>query len=153
MIYLVKNKKLELKYVPGKGAWTYHLEIPGTKDIKGKWGEIKVSGTIDGYEIEKRNLAPVTGGDKIISVNNTIRKAINKKGGEIVSVTLYLEERKEHIDQKKILEVFKEADVLHKFKKLSNEEQKEIVDHILFSNSETKQIQLIGKQIDRLSQS
>jgi hypothetical protein len=152
MIYLVKNKKLELKYVPGKGAWTYHLEIPGTKDIKGKWGDIKVSGTLDGYEIEKRNIAPVTGDDKIISVNNTIRKAINKKGGELISVTLYLEERKEHIDQKKILEVFKEADGLHKFKKLPKEGQREILDHILFSNSETKQIQWIGKYIDQLSQ-
>jgi hypothetical protein len=128
------------------------LEIPGTKDIKGKWGDIKVSGTLDGYEIEKRNIAPVTGGDKIISVNNTIRKAINKKGGELISVTLYLEERKEHIDQMKILEVFKEADVLHKFKKLPKEGQQEILDHILFSNSETKQIQWIGKYIDHLSQ-
>lgn len=42
MNYLIKEEKLELKYVPGKGAWTYHIIIPNTKDIKGKWGEIKV---------------------------------------------------------------------------------------------------------------
>jgi hypothetical protein len=53
MHYIVKNKKLELKYVPGKGAWTYHLEIPGTKKIKGKWGEMRVSGSIEGYKIKK----------------------------------------------------------------------------------------------------
>jgi hypothetical protein len=27
MEYLVKDKKLELKYAPNKGAWTYHIEI------------------------------------------------------------------------------------------------------------------------------
>lgn len=33
MDYLVKDKKLKLKYEPGKGAWTYHIQIPNTKHI------------------------------------------------------------------------------------------------------------------------
>jgi len=40
MDYLVKDEKLELKYEPGKGAWTYHLQIPNTKHIIGKWGSL-----------------------------------------------------------------------------------------------------------------
>ena len=43
MDYIIKDQKLELIYEYGKGAWTYHLRIPNSKDIDGKWGEIKVS--------------------------------------------------------------------------------------------------------------
>jgi len=85
---LLKNKKLILQHVPGKGAWTYHLVIPGTKDIRGKWGFMKVSGTIDGYEFKDLNLAPMTNSDKRISVNGEIRKAIGKAGGDEVTVTM-----------------------------------------------------------------
>ncbi len=46
MEYLVKAEKLELKYQPGKGAWTYYIQIPNMKHIVGKWGTMKVSGTI-----------------------------------------------------------------------------------------------------------
>lgn len=41
MNYLIKDEKLELKYAPGKGAWTYHIQIPNTKHIVGKWGRSK----------------------------------------------------------------------------------------------------------------
>ena len=90
MEYLVKEEKLELKYQPGKGAWTYHIQIPNTKHIVGKWGTMKVSGTIDNYKIESVNLAKLGGEDKLISINSKIRKAINKNGGDTVTVTLYL---------------------------------------------------------------
>ena len=92
MRYIVKDKELILKFMPGKGSWTYHLEIPDTKDIKGNWGSIKVSGFIDNYPIESKNLLPLKGQDKILSISNTIRKAINKCGGEPVNVTLYIPE-------------------------------------------------------------
>jgi hypothetical protein len=38
MNYLVKDKQLPIHYDPGKGAWTYSIIIPNTKDLKGKWG-------------------------------------------------------------------------------------------------------------------
>ena len=47
MDYLVKDQKLELKYEPGKGAWTYHIQIPNTKHLVCRWGFSKVSGFID----------------------------------------------------------------------------------------------------------
>mgnify|MGYP003660717601 FL=1 len=78
MEYLVKDEKLELKYEPGKGAWTYHIQIPNTRHIVGKWGSMKVSGTIDNYTIESINLAKLGDEDKLISINANIRKAINK---------------------------------------------------------------------------
>lgn len=87
---LIENKKLILQYVPGFGAWTYHLQIPGTEKIQGKWGYLKVSGTIDSYKISNLNLAPRKGEDKLISINKNIRDAIGKTGGDTVTVTLYL---------------------------------------------------------------
>ncbi len=58
MIKIIDNQELKLKYKKGFGAWTYHLSIPGTFNIEVKWGYLKVSGTIDDYEIKSINLAP-----------------------------------------------------------------------------------------------
>lgn len=90
MIKIIDNQKLELHYKEGFGTWTYHLRLPGTADIKGKWEHLKVSGTIDDFEVENIYLAPRKMEDKIISINKEIRDAIGKSGGDIVTVTLYL---------------------------------------------------------------
>ena len=153
MEYLVKDEILELKYQPGKGAWTYHIQIPNTKHIVGKWGSMKVSGTIDNYKIKSINLAKLGDEDKLISINDKIRKAINKSGGDKVTVTLYLLTSKEQITEKEILETFKDAGVLKTFKKLTNEEQMEIIGKIASTKSEEKQIKVILKFIDQLSKS
>tara|TARA_B100002049_G_C15976508_1_gene331068 strand:- start:197 stop:517 length:321 start_codon:yes stop_codon:yes gene_type:complete len=87
---IVDNQKLKLIYKNGNGAWTYHLVIPNTADISGTWGSIKVSGLIDDYELKEINLAPRKEMDKMISINEEIRKAIGKSGGDTVTVTLYL---------------------------------------------------------------
>ena len=153
MEYLVKDEILELKYEHGKGAWTYHIQIPNTKHIVGKWGSMKVAGTIDNYKIESINLAKLGDQDKLISINDKIRKAINKSGGDKVTVTLYLLTSKEQITEKEILETFKDAGVLKTFKKLTNEEQMEIIGKIASTKSEEKQIKVILKFIDQLSKS
>lgn len=152
MEYIVKNEKLELKYQPGKGAWTYHLCIPNSKNIEGKWGDIKVSGFIDNFKIESRNLAPITGGDKILSINAEIRNAIHKTGGDLVTVTLYLLSNKEKITESQILQTFKESNVLNAFKKLNQEEKKEILESIISQKNEEKQIKILIKHIDNLSE-
>lgn len=153
MEYLVKDEILELKYEHGKGAWTYHIQIPNTKHIVGKWGSMKVAGTIDNYKIESINLAKLGDQDKLISINDKIRKAINKSGGDKVKVTLYLLITKKQITEKEILETFKEEGVLKTFKKLTDEEQKEIIAKITSTKSEDKQIIVILKFIDQLSKS
>jgi Domain of unknown function (DUF1905) len=151
MEYLVKNKKLELKYVPNKGAWTYHIKIPNSKHILGRWGFLKASGTIDNYKIENKNLFTITGQDKLISINAEIRKAINKTGGDLVKVTLYLSATKEQITEKQVLETFKESNVLKKFQKLTADEKSEILTNIFSQKSEDNQIKAIIKHTDILS--
>lgn len=151
MEYLVKDEKLELKYQPGKGAWTYHIQIPKTKDLVGKWGYLKVSGFIDDHKLEAKNLFTITGQDKLISINEKIRKAINKTGGDTVNVTLYLLNNIELITEKEILETFKDSGVLKAFKKLSEDERSEIVAKIISIKSDDKQVAMIQKFIDQLS--
>ncbi len=151
MEYIIKDEKLELKYQHGKGAWTYHLRIPNSKNIEGKWGDIIVSGFIDNFKIERRQLAPIKGEDKMLSINAEIRKAINKKGGDIVTVTLYLLSNKEKITESQILETFKESNVLKAFKKLNAVERNEILDSIISQKNEKKQIKIIINHIDKLS--
>ncbi len=151
MEYLVKDEKLELKYEPGKGAWTYHIQIPNTKHIVGKWGSMKVSGTIDNYKIESINLAKLGDEDKLISINANIRKAINKSGGDTVTVTLYLLTSKEQITEKEVLETFKDSGVLKSFKQLTEDKLKEIIGKITSLKSEDKQVKMILKYIDQLN--
>ncbi len=153
MDYLVKEEKLELKYEQGKGAWTYHIQIPNTKHIVGKWGTLKVSGSIDDYKIESINLFTITGQDKLISINDKIRKAINKSGGDIVTVTLYCLNSKEQVTEKEILETFNDSGVLKTFNKLSEDERNKIIEKITSIKSEDKQVKTILKFIDQLSKS
>lgn len=135
MNYIIKNEKLTLQYIPGNGAWTYQLIIPNTKDIKGKWGELKVSGTIDGYPIKNKNLGPVKNSDKKLAINSEIRNAINKTGGDTVVVNLILENQIAQTNYSEIMECFSDAQVLHIFKRLKKSEQKAILNEI--SNVET----------------
>ncbi len=130
MNYIIKDEKLTLHYTPGKGAWTYHLIIPNTKELKGKWGDLKVSGTIDGFEIKHKNLAPVKNSDKKISINSAIRNAIQKTGGDTVTVTLYLENPAQKNDGTEILDCFRDAQVLHIFEQLDRLEQTSILSEI-----------------------
>ncbi|CDR30129.1 Domain of uncharacterised function (DUF1905) [Acholeplasma oculi] len=87
---LLDHQKLTLIYQPGFGSWTYHLVIPKTASIKGTWGSLRVIGKIDDYILHEHNLAPRKDEDKIISINKKIRSTINKSGGDLVTVTLYL---------------------------------------------------------------
>ena len=154
MNYIVENEKLEIQYIPGNGAWTYQLIIPNTKDIKGKWGDIKVSGTIDAYEIENKNLGPLKNSDKKMSLNFEIRNFIGKSAGEFVNVTLYLVDSNvgKKYENELIYECFKDAEVLKKFKKLKNEEQNQIIENINSVATENQKVEKIVKFIAKLEQ-
>ncbi len=154
MNYIVENEKLEIQYIPGNGAWTYQLIIPNTKDIKGKWGDLKVSGKIDDYQIENKNLGPLKNSDKKMSLNSEIRNFIGKSGGEFVNVTLYLvnpnlEKKNEN---EMIFECFKDAEVMNIFEKLKIEEQNEIIENINAVATENQKVEKILKFITKLEQ-
>lgn len=147
---LLKNKKLKLQYVPGKGAWTYHLVIPGTKEILGRWGFMKVSGTIDGYEFKNLNLAPLKGQDKRISVNGTIRKAIGKGAGDQVVVTMYKISDNSLTKDSEVKNCFKDADVYDYFSALPTDKQEYIIKEILSQYDEDSQEKKLTTYIKKI---
>lgn len=150
MEYLVKDEKLVLNYQPGKGAWTYHIQIPNTKHIVGKWGSLKASGFVDDYKIDSINLFTISGQDKLISINDKIRKAINKSAGDVVNVTLYLLSSERQISKKEILDTFKESGVLEAFMTFSENKRKEIIGEITSIKSEDKLEKSLLNYIERL---
>ena len=154
MNFIVENEKIKIQYVPGNGAWTYHLIIPNTKNIKGKWGDLKISGTIDTYEVKNKNLAPLKNSDKKMSLNADIRNFIGKGGGDFVTVTLYLENQNIEIknENEMIFECFKDASVLNIFERLKIDEQNEILNNINSSATENQKVERILKFITKLEQ-
>ncbi|MDC6406329.1 MULTISPECIES: DUF1905 domain-containing protein [Flavobacteriaceae] len=150
MNYIIENEKLTLQYIPGNGAWTYQLIIPNTRNIKGKWGDLKVSGTIDDYEIKNKNLGPVKNSDKKISVNSEIRNAINKKGGDTVIVTLHLENQTNKKDNTEILECFRDAQVISLFEDLSKNQREELFKEINDVSTDNQKAEKIVDIIEKL---
>jgi hypothetical protein len=150
MNYIIKNEKLTLQYIPGNGAWTYQLIIPNTKHLKGKWGDLKVSGTIDDYEIKSKHLGPVKNSDKKMSVNSEIRNAINKKDGDTVTVTLYLENQTDNNDNAEILECFRDAQVMSIFENLSKNQREEILNEINAVATDNQKAEKIVATIEKL---
>jgi hypothetical protein len=83
------NKKGE------KTGWSY-IEISERKAEKLNPGckvSFRVKGQIDDYTFGKVALLPMGDGGFILPVNGTIRKAIKKKRGDSVTVTLQLDKR------------------------------------------------------------
>ena len=152
MNYIIENESLEIQYIPGNGAWTYQLIIPNTKDIKGKWGDIKVSGTIDSFEIRNKNLGPMKNADKKMALNSEIRNSIGKGVGDFVNVTLYLDNQNEQntIESEMIFQCFKDNDVFNLFKELKIEEQNNIINDINSAATENQKIERIVKFISKL---
>ena len=141
MNFIVENEKLEIQYIPGNGAWTYQLIIPNTKNIKGKWGDLKVSGKIDNFEIKNKNLGPMKNSDKKMALNSEIRNSIGKGAGDFVNVTLFLENQNEEKtnENEMIFECFKDAEVLNIFNKLEIDEQNEkclLMHQLILSNQD-----------------
>ncbi|MFZ1581169.1 MAG: hypothetical protein WAT26_08520, partial [Saprospiraceae bacterium] len=97
------------------------------------------------------NLAKLGDQDKLISINDKIRKSINKSGGDTVTVTLYLLTSKEQITEREILETFKESGVLKAFNNLTEDERNEIIRKITSQKSVEEQVKMILKYIDQLS--
>ena len=148
--YLIKDEELELKYEKGKGAWTYHIQIPNTKHIVGKWGSIKVSGFIDDYKIDSINLFSITGQDKFMAVNKTIRNFIKKDAGDFVLVSLYFVIKQSEISEQDIYETLKDAGVLDQFNGFENNKKNKIISMLVSEKSAERQTQILLQLIEQL---
>lgn len=71
---ILHNEPLTLIYEPGRGAWTYRIDVPDTWHLKAPWGSIKVTGTIDDIPFGEMNLMPLKNEDAMMSVNKQLRE-------------------------------------------------------------------------------
>lgn len=78
-----------------KTGWSY-IEISeeiATKIKPGNKKSFRVKGKLDNYKIEKTSTLPMGNGNFIIPVNATIRKALGKRKGAIIKVSLEADDR------------------------------------------------------------
>ncbi|MCR5890757.1 MULTISPECIES: DUF1905 domain-containing protein [Hymenobacter] len=139
MSYIVRDQELVLQHWPGKGAWTYHLIIPNSRDIPGTWGHIKVSGTIDDYTVESRNLAPRKNQDKMLSVNAAIRQHLGKQAGDTVRVTLYREPNPVLVREAAVLACLDDAGVLTSFNARNAKDRRALLHEVFSQPDATRQ--------------
>ena len=146
---LVNNNYILEKY-PGKGGWTYALipEIP--QDKKSHFGWVKVSGTIDGYELKKINLMPSGKGQLFLSVKAEIRKAIRKQAGDSVHIILYPDLVPLDISKEWLYCLAEEPKAYDFFNSLNESEQKLYLDWIYSAKTDETKVNRMGECMDRL---
>ena len=104
-----------------KTGWSY-IEVPEEVAIKIKPGykkSFRVKGRLDNYVIEKTSLLPMGGGNFIIPVNATIRKALGKRKGAVIKASLTADEREVEINKSFLVCLADEPDALEFFNSLA----------------------------------
>lgn len=140
-----------LQKFPGKGGWTY-AEIPGIPKGKGgPFGWVTVKGSIDDYKFKHLKLMPMGNGRLFFSVNAGIRKAIGKKAGDTVKITLYLDTAPLEIPEE-LLACFElePKEVLTTFRSFTDGERKAYINWIYSANKEETKADRILTMMERL---
>jgi hypothetical protein len=84
-----------------KTGWSY-IEVPeevASKIKPGNKKSFRVKGRLDNYAIDRTSLLPMGGGNFIIPVNATIRKALGKRKGAVINASFEADEREVEINK------------------------------------------------------
>ncbi len=147
----IVDREYTIQRFEGKGGWHYVMIQEDIKAYKGKFGWIQVRGTIDAYDMGSFQLAPYGKGNAMLTLNATVRKAINKGVGDSIKVVLYALESgistsPNEIDE--VLEFYPKA--LAFYKKLSPSQQKAYRDYIAESKTHIDKTERFNLLIDKL---
>ena len=146
------NKKYLLEKYPGKGGWTF-ARIPRIlQDDKRPFGYVKVKGTIDGYEVSKFNLMPMSDGHHFMPVKAEIRKAIQKEAGDMVHIILYHDADPVEIPGEMLECMQDEPKALKFFNQLTDSEKKYYIQWVYGAKKEETRINRMATAINRMSE-
>lgn len=109
-----------------KSGWTY-VHIPKSKANQIKEGvrkSYRVKGQIDRFAIKGVSLIPMGDGDFIIPLNATMRKGINKKVGDKVSLALTEDNEVKKISEELMACLHDDPEALAKFNSLPSSHQR-----------------------------
>jgi hypothetical protein len=134
----------------GKGGWTYAV-IPEIAQDKHAWfGWVKVRGSIDGFEIANYHLMPMGNGTLFMPVKAEIRNKIGKNEGDWVHIILYSEELPMVAPDDFLLCLKDDPTAYANFLKLSEAEQKELIDWIYSVKKDDAKVERIAQMMDKL---
>ena len=141
-----------LEKMPGKGGWTF-IKLPAVSaDYKGKWGTVKVSGSIDDYKLGSIGLMPIKNGGLFLPVKAEIRKSIGKQEGDWVKIVFYPDEPSIPIatPEDLLLCLQDEPDAYQTYLSYTQAEQEAFLNWIAEASHDDARVQRIVRTIDML---
>lgn len=137
------NKIYILEKFQGKGGWTF-VRIPEiTPNKSSSFGWVRVTGTIDGYEIRNYNLQSMENGVLFLPIKSEIRKKLNKEEGDSVRVILYEDVNPIVIPNELILCLKEVEDVYKVFAMYSERKKIAIVNYIYSAKTDQAKVNRI----------
>jgi hypothetical protein len=145
------NQTFTIEKMEGKGGWTY-VQLPAMlKNEKNRpFGMVRVKGTIDKYTINQFSLMPMGNGNLFLPLNLKVRKALQKKEGDSVHITLYLDNSPLIIPDEITLCLLDYPEAKHTFDNFTDNERKLYIDWIYEAKYQETKINRIAKMIDKL---
>lgn len=136
-----------------KTGWSY-IEVSrevATQIKPGHKKSFRVKGRLDNYAIEKTSLLPMGGGNFIIPVNATMRKALGKRKGAIINVSLAVDEREVEINKSFLVCLADEPDALEFFNSLARSHRNYFSKWIESAKTEETKANRIARAVTALS--
>ena len=136
-----------------KTGWSY-IEIPEEIASKIKPGykkSFRVKGSLDNYAIERTSLLPMGGGSFIIPINATIRKALGKRKGAVIKVSLTEDARDVEINKTFLVCLADEPGALEFFNSLPGSHRNYFSKWIESAKTEQTKANRIARAVTALS--
>ncbi|NHE59244.1 YdeI/OmpD-associated family protein [Cyclobacterium plantarum] len=143
------NQQYLLQQFPNKGGWTY-AEIPEIpQDKHAHFGWVKVKGSIDGFEIKNYRLQAMGNGRLFLPVKASIRKKIQKKAGDFVTIILFKDESPLEIPEELVSCLKMEPKAYQGFLRFTEGEQKAFIEWIYAARTDETKVKRIAATLDK----
>jgi Domain of unknown function (DUF1905)/Bacteriocin-protection, YdeI or OmpD-Associated len=147
---MLVNNIYQIQKQPNKGGWHYVVITEIAASEKSALGLVRVSGTVDNYELKQFNLLPMKDGNMLLPLKAALRKAIRKKEGDTVQVTLFSDETPIFVPDAILMSLLEFPRAYDFFMTLSESNKKYYIDWIEEAKRMKTKDNRIVKAIDQL---